>query len=49
MASMMAIPREGHLSVMFKIFSFLKSKHNEVTVFGPTEPGIDQTQFPTED
>ena len=27
---------------------FLKSKHNGVTVFDPTEPKIDQTQFLTE-
>ena len=49
MASMMALSREGHLSVLFKMFSFLKSKHNGVTVFDPTEPEIDQTRFPTED
>ena len=49
MASMMALPREGHLSVLFKMFSFLKSKHNGVTVFDPTEPEMDRTQFPTED
>ena len=39
----------GHLNVLFKMFSFLKSKHNGVTVFDPAEPEIDQTQFPTED
>jgi hypothetical protein len=49
MASMMALPREGHLNVLFKMFSFLKSKHNGVTVFDPTEPEIDLNQFPTED
>ena len=49
MASRMALPREGHLSVLFKMFSFLKSKHNEITVFGPTELEIGQTQFPTKD
>ena len=48
MTSIMALPREGHLSVLLKTF-FLKSKHNGVTVFDLTEPEIDQTQFPTED
>ena len=48
-ASTMALPREGHLSVLFEMFSFLKSKHNGATVFDPTEPEIDQTQFPNED
>ena len=49
MASMMALTREGYLDALFKMFSFLKSKHNGVTVFDPTELEIDQTQFPTED
>ena len=49
MASVMALPSEGHLAAVFQMFSLLKSKHNEVTVFHPTEPEIDQTQFPTED
>ena len=49
MASMMVLSREGHLSVLFKMFSFLKSKCNGIIVFDPTEHDIDQTQFPTED
>ena len=49
MASMMALPREGHLETIFRMFSFLKTKHNGVMVFDPTEPDIDQSQFPTED
>ena len=48
MASMMILPREGHLNEVFQLFSFLKSKHTGVTVFDPTEPEIDQTQFTTE-
>ena len=31
------------------MFSFLKSKHNGVTVLDPTEPNDDITQFLTED
>ena len=49
MASMMALPREGHLKVVFQMFAFLKSKHNGVMVFDPTEPDIDLSQFPSED
>ena len=49
MASMMALPRQGHLNTVFQMFSFLKSKHNGVMVFDPTEPDIDLSQFPAED
>ena len=49
MASVMCLPREGHLNAGFQIFSFLKINQNVVAVFDPTEPEIDQTQFPTED
>ena len=49
MASMMALPREGHLNTVFQMFALLKSKYNGVTVFNPTETDIDQSQFPTED
>ena len=41
MASMMALPSESHLDVLFKMFSFLKSEHNEVILFDPNEPEID--------
>ena len=49
MTSMMALLRQGHLKVVFQMFSFLKTKHNVVTVFNPTEPKIDKNQFPTKD
>ena len=49
LASMMALPRVGHLKTVYYMFAFLKSKHNGVMVFDPTEPDIDKTQFPTED
>ena len=48
-AFMMALPREGHLVTVFHIFSFLKSKHNVVTLFDHTEHDARLTQFPTED
>ena len=31
------------------MFAFLKSKHNAVMVFDPTEPYIDEFKFPNED
>ena len=49
LASMMALPRAGHLNAVYYMFSFLKSKHNGVMVFDPTEPDIDNSQFPTQD
>ena len=48
LASMMAFPREGHVDAVFRIFSFLKRKHNGVIVFDPTEPEIDINKFPCE-
>lgn len=49
MASMMAMPREGHLEQLFHMFAYLKLKHNSSMVFDPTEPDIDESQFPCED
>jgi hypothetical protein len=49
MASMMAMPREGHLDQLFHTFSFLKTNHNGVMVFDPTEPDIDESLFTDED
>ena len=48
LASMMALPREGHLDVVFHMFAFLKRKHNGVIFFDPTEPEIDINKFPRE-
>ena len=49
LASMMVLPREGHLDAVFHMFAFLKRRHNGVIVFDPTEPGIDINKFPRED
>ena len=49
MASMIALPRKGHLRAVFQILSFLKSEYNDIAVFDSTDPEIDQTQFPTKD
>ena len=43
--SMMAMPREGHLAQVYRMFSFLKSHHNAVIVFDPTPSGIDESPF----
>ena len=49
LASMMANPRVGHLDAVYHMFAFLEKHHNGVMVFDPTEPEIDQSQFPTQD
>ena len=49
MASMMAMPREGHLDQVYNIFAHLKIKHNAEMVFDPSEPDIDETVFQSED
>ena len=49
MASMMALPREGHLKTVFQMFAFIKHKHNGVMVFDPSEPDLDLSKFPKED
>ena len=48
-ASMMVLPREGHLITVLQVLSFLKSKHNGVTVFDHSEPEMDLNQCQTED
>ena len=49
MASMMALPRKGHLDAVFHMFAFLKARHNAVMVFDPSEPDIDESQFIKQD
>jgi len=49
MASMMAMPRQGHLEQLYHMFAYLKLKHNSSMVFDPTEPDIDESQFTRED
>ena len=49
LASMMAMPREGHLAQVYRMFSFLRSHHNAVMVFDPTPPEIDSSSFTDED
>ena len=49
LASMMASPREGHLLQLFHMFGYLKTNHNGVMVFDPSEPTLDLNAFPQED
>ena len=49
MASMMAMPQQGHLNTLFHMFAFLKNKHNGVMVFDPTLPTINKSAFPEQD
>ena len=45
MASCLALPRKGHLEVVYRIFAYLKAKHNAEMIFDPSEPNIDKSQF----
>ena len=49
MASMMALPRVGHLNQLFHIFAYLKQRHNSEMVFDPTLPDFDENLFPKQD
>ena len=49
MASMMALPRIGHLQQLFHIFAYLKQRHNAEMVFDPSTPDIDMNMFPKQD
>ena len=41
LASQMALPCEGHLDVVFRVFSYLKAKHNSRLVLNPSYLEID--------
>ena len=45
LALQMAMPREGHMDVVFHVFVYLKARHNLRMVFDPTYPYIDKTNF----
>ena len=45
LSSQLALPREGHLAVVFRLFAFLKHRHNAVMTFDPTYPDIDMSVF----
>jgi hypothetical protein len=45
----MAMPREGHLAAVLRIFSYLKKHPNSRIVFDLTYPVIDHNQFGKKD
>jgi hypothetical protein len=49
MSSHLALPREGHLSQVLQIFSYLRKYHNSEMVFDPSDPVIDDTSFERKD
>jgi hypothetical protein len=49
MSSHLALPREGHLSQVLQIFSYLKKYHNTEMVFDPSDPVVDESTFERKD
>lgn len=45
LSSHLALPREGHLDAVFRIFAYLGKRHNARMVFDPTYPTIDMSAF----
>jgi hypothetical protein len=45
LAAHMAMPREGHLDAVFRVFAYLKIKTNSRIVYDPTTPSIDLSKF----
>ena len=41
----MAMPREGHMDMVFHVFAYLKARHNSRMVFDPKYPSINKTNF----
>jgi hypothetical protein len=49
MSSHLALPREGHLTSVLQIFSYLKKYHNTEMVFDPSDPVVDEPNFARKD
>jgi hypothetical protein len=45
LAAHMAMPRIGHLYAVFRVFAYLKAKHNARLIFDPTYPNINHHKF----
>jgi hypothetical protein len=45
LAAHMAMPRIGHLYAVFRVFAYLKAKHNARLIFDPTYPSINHHKF----
>jgi hypothetical protein len=44
----MAMPREGHVYAVFRVFASLKAKNNSRLIFDPTYPKIPHACFKTD-
>jgi len=49
LSSCLPLPREGHLEELFRIFTYLKKKHNTEISFDPFYPVIDSAKFERQD
>ena len=49
MASCVALPREGHLEMLYRIFAHLKKHHNAEMAFDPSKPSINNNDFERKD
>ena len=49
LASQMALPHEGHLDAIFRVFGYLKNKHNSRLVLDLSYPEINHSDFPDND
>jgi len=49
LSSHVALPREGHLQLVFHIFTYLKYQNNSSIVFDPSYPEIDYNKFERKD
>ena len=49
MSSHLALPREGHLEMLFHTFACLKKCHNTELVCNPSDPAIDDEAFERRD
>ena len=46
LASQIALPWEGHLDVIFRVFIYLNTKHNSQLVLDLSYPEINHSDFP---
>ena len=49
MASCVALPRTGHIDMVYRIFAHLQKYHNTEMVFDPTVPNINEADFERKD
>ena len=48
-SSLLAMPRQGHIVNALHIMSYLKIKHNSRLVLDPSYPGINMSEFKSND